>query len=30
MVRFELSRKIEEEILGGCGITASNGAARQR
>ncbi|MDD4858568.1 MAG: hypothetical protein PHD74_10775, partial [Candidatus Krumholzibacteria bacterium] len=30
MVHFELSEKIEEEILGGCGITASNGATRQR
>ena len=30
MVRFGLSEAIEEEILGGCGITASQGMPRQR
>jgi UDP-GlcNAc:undecaprenyl-phosphate GlcNAc-1-phosphate transferase len=30
MVRFGLSEAVEEEILGGCGITASQGIPRQR
>ena len=30
MVRFSLSETIEEEILGGCGITAAQNVARQR
>ena len=30
MVRFRLSETIEEEILGGCGITAAQNVARQR
>ena len=30
MVRFELPESVEEEILGGCGITASPSVSRQR
>jgi len=30
MVRFELPDATEQEILGGCGITASQGIPRQR
>jgi UDP-GlcNAc:undecaprenyl-phosphate GlcNAc-1-phosphate transferase len=30
MVRFELPESVEEEILGGCGITASQSVSRQR